>query len=146
MDPQRLKANFASVARNGEGLLAYFYADLFRNVPELRDAFPASMEGQYRGMRAALEHIVALMDDPPALVPYLRELGRRHALVADEHYPQFGRSLLTALAHFTGPDWDEDLERDWATAYGFAVQIMAETAHEARTAGPELAAAQVRRG
>jgi hemoglobin-like flavoprotein len=133
MDPERLKANFALVAEHGEGLIAYFYADLFRREPELRDLFPASMEKQHRRLLEALAHIVSLVDDPPALVPYLRELGRRHAGhgLTNGHFPQFGVSLLAALAHFTGPGWDEDLERDWAAVYSFVAQIMAEAAAEA---------------
>ncbi|MFC5750280.1 globin domain-containing protein [Actinomadura rugatobispora] len=132
MDPERLKANFAAVAENGEGLIAYFYADLFQREPGLRDLFPASMEKQNRRLLEALSHIVSLVDDPPALVPYLWELGRRHAGhgLANDHFPRFGVSLLTALAHFTGPGWDEDLERDWAAVFSFTAQIMAEAAAE----------------
>ncbi|GAA3951026.1 hypothetical protein GCM10023085_37110 [Actinomadura viridis] len=132
MDPQRLKANFALVGEKGEDLVAYFYADLFRRAPHLRGAFPPSTARLQRKLLEALAHIVSLVDDPPALVPYLRDLGRRHGDlgVANEHYPRFGASLLAALAHFTGPGWNDDLESDWATVYSFAVQIMAEAASE----------------
>jgi len=137
MDAERLKANFAAVSENGEGLIAYFYADLFHRDPGLRDLFPASMDRQHRRLLEALAHIVEYVHDPPALVPYLRDLGRAHARhgLTSDHFPRFGVSLLAALAHFTGPGWDEDLERDWAAVYSFVAQIMAEAALEHQTVG-----------
>ncbi|WP_433326748.1 globin domain-containing protein [Spirillospora sp. CA-294931] len=135
MDAERIKANFASLSGHGEDLTAYFYADLFERDPSLRALFPASMGGQHAKLLGALTHIVSLIDDTPALVPYLRELGHRHgqAEVMSDHYVVVGASLLATLAHFSGPDWNGDLEDDWAAVYGLVAQVMAEAAHEVRS-------------
>jgi hemoglobin-like flavoprotein len=132
MDPQRLKANFALVGQNGGDVAADFYADLFARDPDLRKLFPPNMERQHEKLLGALAHIVAHVDDTEVLVPYLRDLGRQHGAygVLGEHYPQVGASLLATLEHFSGPAWNEDLKRDWATAYGLVSQIMLEAGTE----------------
>ncbi|QXJ24872.1 hypothetical protein AGRA3207_006281 [Actinomadura graeca] len=132
MDAQRLKENFAMVDANGIEVAEYFYADLFGREPQLRPMFPAAMTKQHEKLLGALSHIVSMVDDAPGLVPFLRDLGRRHSLfgVVREHYPMVGASLMTTLAYFTGQDWDEDLERDWQTAYSQVAQVMSEAATE----------------
>ncbi|MEU5878103.1 globin domain-containing protein [Spirillospora sp. NPDC047279] len=133
MDPQRLKDNFALVGQNGEDVAAYFYADLFEREPAVRSLFPAAMVKQQEKLLTALSHIVSLVDDAPALVPFVQDLGRRHAGfgVSNEHYPVVGASLLATLAYFSGPAWNDELEQDWAAAYGLVAQVMAEAAAEA---------------
>jgi hemoglobin-like flavoprotein len=137
MDPQRLKKNFALVGGSGEDVAAYFYADLFEREPALRGMFPTSMAKQQEKLLAALSHIVSLLDDAPALVPFLQDLGRRHNGfgVVSDHYPQVGASLLATLAYFSGPDWNDELEQDWAAAYGLAAQVMSEAAAETAANG-----------
>ncbi|WP_242885017.1 globin domain-containing protein [Actinomadura litoris] len=132
MDPQRLKRNFEQVGGNGIDVAEYFYADLFGREPQLRPLFPAAMTKQHEKLLSALSHIVSMVDDPQGLAPFLSELGRRHSGfgVHREHYPQVGASLIATLAFFSGPDWDEDLERDWQAAYGLVAQVMSEAAAE----------------
>ncbi|TDD73323.1 globin domain-containing protein [Actinomadura rubrisoli] len=132
MDSLRLKRNFALVSANGKEVAEFFYADLFGREPQLRRLFPVAMTRQHEKLLAALSHIVPMIDDTARLVPYLRELGRRHGGfgVAREHYPQVGASLLATLAFFSGPEWDDDLERDWQEAYGLVSEIMSEAAAE----------------
>lgn len=128
MDPQQLKDNFAQVARHGDDVAAYFYADLFKRDPALRTMFPAAMDRQRQMLLEALSHVVSVVDDLDRLVPYLRELGARHQGygVTAEHYPAVGASLLSTLRHFSGPDWDESIEKNWAEAYTVASQVMAD--------------------
>jgi hemoglobin-like flavoprotein len=130
MDPQQLKENFALVGENGEGVAAFFYADLFRRNPGLRGLFPAEMDRQHQKLVEALAHIVSRVDDPGRLVPFLQDLGRRHVKygVAPEHYAEVGSSLLATLEHFSGPAWSPGLRQDWATAYGLVSQVMVEAA------------------
>jgi hemoglobin-like flavoprotein len=132
MDARKLKDNFALVGANGVDVAEYFYADLFARDPQLRRMFPAAMAKQHEVLLAALSQIVASVDDPDALVPFLRDLGRRHhgfGVIA-EHYAPVGASLLATLAHFSGPAWGEDLERDWTAAYGVVARVMTEAAAE----------------
>ncbi|SFN07804.1 MULTISPECIES: globin domain-containing protein [Actinomadura] len=132
VDTGKLKDNFALVGANGVDVADYFYADLFAREPQLRSMFPAAMAKQHEVLLAALSQIVSSVDDTDALVPFLRDLGRRHhgfGVVAD-HYAPVGASLLATLAYFSGPAWSEDLERDWAAAYGLVAKVMSEAAAE----------------
>jgi hemoglobin-like flavoprotein len=128
MDPQRIKDNFALVAKHGDDVAAYFYSDLFERDPGLRPMFPAAMGKQHEKLLGALSHIVSLVDETPELVPFLHDLGRRHQGfgVSPEHYPEVGASLVNTLRHFSGPAWSPELERDWAAAYGLVAQVMVE--------------------
>ena len=132
VDPQKLKDNFALVGANGLDVAEYFYADLFARQPELRSLFPAGMTRQHEVLLGALSQIVSSVDDPDTLVPFLRDLGRRHHGfgVLDEHYGPVGASLLATLAYFTGPGWSAELERDWTEAYGVVTKVMTEAAAE----------------
>ncbi|MFI0368499.1 globin domain-containing protein [Actinomadura sp. 1N219] len=132
MDPQKLKDNFALVAVNGADVAEYFYADLFAREPQLRSMFPAGMTRQHELLLGALSQIVSTVDDEDELVPFLRDLGRRHhgfGVVA-EHYAPVGASLIATLAYFSGPAWTEDLEHDWTAAYGLVAKVMSEAAAE----------------
>lgn len=133
MDSHRLRDNFALVARHGDDVAAYFYADLFERAPALRTMFPASMDRQREMLLGALSHIVSVVDDTDALVPYVRDLGRRHQDygVKPEQYPAVGASLLATLQHFSGQEWNESIEKDWTAAYMVVVQVMQEAAGDA---------------
>jgi hemoglobin-like flavoprotein len=128
VDPQKIQENFALVSANGVDVAEYFYADLFAREPGLRSMFPSAMSKQHEVLLAALSQIVSSVDDPDALVPFLQDLGRRHHGfgVAGDHYAPVGASLLATLAHFSGPEWNEDLERDWTAAYGLVAKVMTE--------------------
>ncbi|TDC62596.1 oxidoreductase [Actinomadura sp. GC306] len=132
MDAQRLKANFDRVAEQGDAVALFFYSDLFVRNPHLRDMFPIGMRGQRDKLLRALGHIVARADDLPALVPFLRQLGRDHRRfgILSEHYPHVGASLIATLRHFSGPEWTEDVESDWNAAYGLVAKVMLEAADE----------------
>ncbi|WP_396453729.1 globin domain-containing protein [Actinomadura sp.] len=132
VDAQKLKDNFALVGANGVDVAEFFYADLFARSPQLRSMFPAAMAKQHEVLLAALSQIVSSVDDPDSLVPFLRDLGRRHHGfgVVPDHYGPVGASLLATLAHFSGPAWTEDLERDWTAAYGVVARVMTEAAAE----------------
>lgn len=132
MDAQRLKENFAQVARQGDAVALFFYADLFVRNPPLRDMFPVGMGAQRDKLLGALGHIVAQVDNLPELVPFLRELGRDHRKfgIVAEHYPQVGASLLATLRYFSGTAWNDDLAEDWNAAYGLVAKTMLEAADE----------------
>ena len=132
MNAQRLKDNFAQVADHGLEVADYFYADLFQGNPSYRSLFPASMAQQHKVLLAALAQIVEWVDDPDELVPYLQRLGRAHHGfgVSAEHYPEVGASLVATLKYFSGPSWDQELEKDWVAAYGVVAEVMVKAGEE----------------
>ena len=132
METQRLKSNFAQVASHGMDVAEFFYADLFQRKPGYRSLFPASMARQQQVLLEALAKIVALVDNPEELIPYVERLGRMHTGfgVTSEHYPEVGTSLIATLRYFSGDDWDNDLEKDWVAAYGLVSDVMQQAAGE----------------
>lgn len=130
MDTQRLKSNFAQVAEHGMDVAEFFYADLFQRKPNYRSLFPASMARQQQVLLEALAQIVALVDDPAELIPYVERLGRAHSGfgVTSEHYPEVGASLVATLRYFSADDWDNELEKDWVAAYGLVSDVMLQAA------------------
>jgi NAD(P)H-flavin reductase/hemoglobin-like flavoprotein len=132
LDAQRLKDNFARVAMHGDEVALFFYSDLFLRNPEVRDLFPVSMAVQRDRLLNALGRIVSDVDNLDSLVPYIQTLGRDHrkfGALAD-HYGAVGVSLIATLAHFSGPEWTDELAASWKEAYGLVAQVMTDSAKE----------------
>jgi NAD(P)H-flavin reductase/hemoglobin-like flavoprotein len=138
VDERRLKDSFARVAAHGDEVALFFYSHLFLGNPELRDMFPVSMAGQRDRLLGALGRIVAAVSDLDSLLPFAADLGRDHRKFGTlaEHYPVVGASLLATLAHFSGTEWTQDLERDWTQAYTVVAQAMTEAADDDATRNP----------
>ena len=133
-----MRKSFEKVASSGDEVPLFFYSHLFLSHPETRAMFPVSMMQQRDRLFRALGHVVAKVDDLPALVPFLQQLGRDHRKFGTlgDHYPAVGASLLATLEHYAGADWTPELAADWAAAYGLVAQVMAEAADAARDAPP----------
>lgn len=139
LDTQALKSNFADVAaKGGDNVALYFYSYLFLKYPETRDMFPPGMTKQRDRLVGALVRIVTNVDNVGELVPYLEDLGRDHrkfgALTA--HYPAVGEALLATLRHFSGDAWSDDLQENWATAYGVVAGAMSGAAEKVAETEP----------
>jgi NAD(P)H-flavin reductase/hemoglobin-like flavoprotein len=132
LDVARLRKNFAQVAEHGDEVPLFFYSDLFIKHPEVRDMFPISMEAQRGHLVDALVKIVSSVDRSDELTGFLEALGRDHRKfgVASEHYEAVGASLLATLQYFSGPDWTQELQADWATAYELIGTVMGVAAQE----------------
>ena len=126
IDTARLQMSWAAAAQYGDQVPLLFYSRLFVTHPALRDMFPLSMEAQRDKLVAALGSGVSGVDDLPAIVPLLEQLGRdrRRFAVARDHYPAVGEALLATLEHFLGDDWTPELAADWALAYQLVADVM----------------------
>src|SRR3954462_5593214 len=138
-----MRTSFAKVAATGDEAPLYFYSHLFLSHPEVRSMFPVSMAHQRDRLFRALGDVVAMVDDLPAVVPILQQLGRDHrkfgALAA--HYPAVGASLLATLEHFDD-GWTPELAKSWTEAYTVVSEVMIEAAEAARD-GPPWGVAEV---
>lgn len=145
MDTGRLRASWARVTAHGTQVPQYFYARLFLANPHLRDLFPVSMAAQSDRLVAALGQVVSNVDDLPAVVPVLDQLGRDHRkfAVRDEHYPLVGEALLATLAHFLTDDWTPELESDWTEAFTIVAATMTDAAAAAESTSPPWWEAEV---
>ena len=138
IDPAALKANFAAVATHGDDVIMYFFSYLFLTHPEVRPMFPLSMTAQRDRLLGALIRIVTNVDRLVELEPFLADLGRDHRKFGalTDHYPAVGKALIATLAHFSGPAWSQQLEANWAAAYGAVSAAMIRAADRAATAEP----------
>lgn len=116
-----LRFSFKIVSRNSDEMAARFYEILFERFPDVRPLFAETrMEDQKRKLMVALAIIVNKVDDPGFLFLHLQRLGRTHIAYGalPEHYDAVGECLLSALAEAMGNLWTEEIERNWAEAYG----------------------------
>ncbi len=138
MDTAALKSSWELVAKSGDDVPLYFYSHLFLSHPELRSMFPISMSAQRDKLVGALGAVVSNVDDLPAVVPVLQQLGRDHRKfsVVTDHYTAVGASLLATLKHFLGAAWTDELAGDWAAAYGEIARVMVAAAEQSEETSP----------
>lgn len=129
-DAVRIRRTMAEVAPVAEKVTSYFYALLFVRHPYLRPLFPAAMDAQRDRLLRALLTAAELIDDTPALVDYLQNLGRGHRKYGTraEHYPAVGECLIGALSRYASSSWDTETEAAWVRAYTTISQVMIDAA------------------
>ncbi len=133
----RIRADFATIARDADGFAVRFYECLFLLDPALRPLFSADLAAQRTKLVQALAFVVASLDRFERIAGAVADLGRRHRDygVSAAHYGVVGTALLMALdARLDG------LTADGRAAWSAAYSALAETMIEAADAAPALAA------
>src|SRR4029078_13099145 len=110
MTPQQkqlVQESFKKVAPIAPLAADLFYARLFELDPQLRLLFKSDMKRQGMTLMTMLASAVRGLDDPEALLPALKSLGRRHAVygVRDAHYATVAEALLDTLKHALGDEF-----------------------------------------
>ena len=144
MTPQQIQIvqrSFLQVAPIAELAADLFYARLFELAPQLRPLFKTDMKRQGMSLMTMLSSAVRGLDNPDALMPVLRSLGRRHVSygVKDEHYAVVGHAFLDTLAHAFGTTFDDEMRDAWTAAYSLmasTMQVGAREMAEAANAAP----------
>jgi hemoglobin-like flavoprotein len=112
-----------------------FYLKLFGLDPELRSLFTGDMEQQGAKLVQMITAAVRGLDRLDALLPVVRELGRRHVAygVRDDHYGTVGMALLWTLEQALRADFTPEVKSAWIKTYGVLSQTMREAglAHQA---------------
>ena len=123
MSPEQkevVRTTWQQVAPIADTAAELFYSRLFEVDPEMKRHFAATdMSAQRRKLVQALDGAVAGLDCPEALVPVLRDLGRRHSGYGVEarHYETVGAVLLWTLAQGLGETWSPQVKAAWSEAY-----------------------------
>jgi hemoglobin-like flavoprotein len=110
-----------------------FYEILWEDFPASQALFEdVDMKAQKKSLMAGLTMVVDNVDNTDKLVPYLKDMGKRHLKygAVEEHYDWVGQSLIKTFSFFFGDDWTEELEGEWVTAYGVVSSLMLEGAAE----------------
>lgn len=137
MTPQQVtlvQTTWEQVVPIADTAAGLFYGRLFELDPALRPLFKSSIEEQGRKLMQMITVAVRGLNNVPALIPAVQELGRRHVGygVRDEHYETVGSALLWTLEKGLGPAFTPEVKDAWATVYG----VLATTMRDAAAAMP----------
>jgi hemoglobin-like flavoprotein len=131
LDLDALETSFDLVAPRGDELVDTFYARLFEAAPAVEPLFEGTdLPEQKKMLLATLVLLRRSLRDLGAIVPKLRELGRRHVAYGarPEHYPVVGSVLIASMAEVAGDEWRPEHQRAWARAIDVVAGAMLEGA------------------
>jgi hemoglobin-like flavoprotein len=131
LDLDTLEESFDLVAPRGDELVEVFYARLFAAAPVVEPLFAGTdMQRQKSMLLATLVLLRKSLRDLGAVVPKLRELGRRHVDYGAhaEHYPVVGGVLIASMAEVAGDQWRPEYSRAWSAALEVVAGAMIEGA------------------
>jgi hemoglobin-like flavoprotein len=124
---EQVEASFRLVAPIAEPAARLFYDTLFAMDPALKPLFAgADLGAQGRKLMAAIGFVVGNLRRPDAMLPAVRELGRRHGGygVRPAHYATVGAALLATLEQGLGEAFTPAMRESWAAAYGLLAEVM----------------------
>lgn len=127
-----IKSSFAKVEPIADTAAELFYGRLFEIDPNLKPLFKGDMVEQGRKLMRMIGTAVRGLDNLPAIVPAVEDLGRRHVRygVKDEHYDTVGAALLWTLEKGLGAEFTPDTKTAWATVYGVLASTMKNAAKQ----------------
>lgn len=121
-----VKTTWARVVPIADTAASLFYQRLFETSPQLAPLFDGvDLPAQRKKLVKAINMVVMSLERIEALVPMIRDLGRRHVGygVEEAHYGQVGSALLWTLETGLGDDWSDEAMMAWTVAY----QLLADT-------------------
>ncbi len=133
LDLEALETSFDLLAPRGDELMDEFYSRLFAAAPGVRPLFPDDMARQKTMLLGALILLRKSLRNLDAIVPGLRELGKRHVAYGarPEYYPVVGAALIGSMAALAGDAWKPEYEKAWKAAFEVVSATMMEGAAEA---------------
>lgn len=130
-----VRASWSQVEPIAPAAAALFYRHLFADAPELRALFRSDLQHQGDKLMQMLSWLVARLDDLPAWLPAVAELGRRHGGygVQASHYDRVGAALVRTLAEGLGAQFTPATERAWTETYQLIADTMIAAAADTAT-------------
>jgi hemoglobin-like flavoprotein len=135
-----VRATFARIAPIADQAGAMLYENIFAIEPELRRLFKIDNATQGAKLMAVVKIAIANLDRLDAVMPTVRELGRKHIGygVKEKDYDTGGVALLKTLEAALGDDFTPAVRGAWAACYEAIVGEMKAAA--AAVEGPASAA------
>ncbi len=148
MNPQTLRDTLNRIKAENGGITPFglrFYARLFEKYPQVKPLFNTPPEEQHKKLVASIAAIVALVEKPDKLKPYLHAMGIRHLAYKTEndHYPAVAENLLAVMEEHLSKEgeWNDDLKSNWSAALDVVATVMTEAADAPEQFKDELATA-----
>jgi len=103
-----------------------FYQKLFELDPKLKSLFKNDMVEQRRKLMNMLDTAVRGLKNPDAIVPAVRDLGKRHVGygVKDKDYDTVATALLWTLEKGLGAGFTAETRNAWIAAYSLLTSVM----------------------
>jgi hemoglobin-like flavoprotein len=122
MTPKQVKlvqTTWARIAPIEAHAATLFYNRLFTTDPKLRTLFKSDLGEQKRKLMTMIGLAVNGLAHLDALVPAVRDLGRRHAEygVQSHDYNTVGSALLWTLEQGLGSEFTPEVKEAWTAAY-----------------------------
>lgn len=123
---QLVQDSWTKVAAIAPQAAALFYQNLFLADPSLRPLFTGNMNQQGKMLMHMTGTAVGQLNHMDAVVPLLRDLGRRHVGygMQDSHYDTVGAALLKTLEQGLGDAFTPPVKTAWAEVYSVMADIM----------------------
>ncbi len=111
-----------------------FYQKLFEKAPQVRHMFRSDISEQAGKLTYMLTYVVNRLDKLDTMVDDVQKLAVRHDKYGaePEHYMVVGDCLLETLQEGLGEDWNHQLMRAWAAAYGTLANAMIQAQLQSR--------------
>lgn len=145
LNPDLLTKTFERAKVENGGLKSLgmsFYERLFSKYPAVRPLFNTPPEEQHKKLMASLAAIVASLNSPERMLPYLRAMAIRHLKYKTEsaHYAAVSENLLAVLGQHLSVegDFDEEMRSAWQEALQAVSQVMIEAAENPEQFKAEL--------
>lgn len=143
-----LTHTFERAKKENGGLRALglsFYKRLFEKYPSAKPLFHTPPEEQHKKLMASVSAIVASLNRPDVMLPYLRAMGIRHLKYGTEtaHYALVAENLVAVLGEHLSKEgeWTNEMQVAWEEALGTVNSIMSEAAEHPEKYADELAKA-----
>ena len=156
MDGEHLKAHraqslgliregFAAVSARPDVFASELYEDFFAANPRYRRYFATDADRRDAKTVETATRIVAELDKPGTLLPYLRKLALEYRKygVREAHYRAFAGSVMTALERTIGESWTFEAAEAWVDELTMVASAMLGIAAEADAQGPAYWEAEV---
>jgi hemoglobin-like flavoprotein len=110
-----VRESFESAKEYETSILTLFYGRLFEIAPETRTLFKIDIREQAKKLMDTLGIVVDTIDRFEEMLPYLAELGRKHAAfgVLPYQYDRLRVALLWALGQALGLEFDSETRAAW---------------------------------
>lgn len=114
-----VRSSFAAATTRPDAMAAAFYQRLFDLDRSLRRLFHGDMRQLGRKFVHTLEILVNHLEQFEEFLPYVRELGARHAgyHVRDEYYAIVGVALIGTLSVELGDQFTPEVRSIWTRVY-----------------------------
>lgn len=105
-----------------------FYKRLFEKYPDVKPLFSTPPEEQHKKLMASVGSIIAAVNNPDKLVPFLQAMAIRHLKykTQNDHYAAVSENLICVLGEHLSVEgeWTDEMRLAWEAALNTVSEVM----------------------